>query len=268
MLKILILIFGAAFFIFGFVRYFEAHAIFHPTKEMPVTPSLIGLPFEDIYFKTKDGLTLNGWFVKAPQARTTFLFFHGNAGNISHRLEKIALFYHLGVNVFIIDYRGYGKSEGLPNEEGLYKDTLAAYDYLLTRDDVDRGHFVCYGDSLGGVAAVYAASQRSFAALVVDSSFSSSADMSKTIFPFVPTFFLKTRMDSASRVKTMALPKLFIHSINDEIIPFRLGKKLFDAACAPKEFLQITGGHNTSHVDSREKILSALKEFLKRNDLS
>jgi len=260
--------FVVALFLFAaFVRYFEANAIFHPTKEMPVTPAFIGLPFEDVYFKTQDGLTLNGWFIRSPGARATFLFFHGNAGNISHRLEKISLFHELGVNVFIIDYRGFGKSEGKPSEEGIYKDALAAYEYLMTRNDIDHKVLVSYGDSLGAVASVYAASKKRFAALVVDSSFSSSADMSKTIFPFVPKFLLATKMDSAARVKTITIPKLFIHSINDEIIPFRLGKKLFDAASAPKEFLEITGGHNTNHVDSREKILNALREFLKRQDL-
>ncbi len=263
-MKILILFIFAAASFFAFVRYFEANSIFHPTREIPVTPAFIGLPFEDVYFKTEDNLTINGWLVKAPQASSTILFFHGNAGNISHRLEKIALFYQLGVNVFIIDYRGYGKSQGRPSEAGLYKDACGAYDYLVSRKDINPTKIISYGDSLGGVVAVDLAAKKKVACLVVDSSFTSSADISKMIFPLVPGFILATKMDSVSKVKTIAVPKLFIHSINDEIIPFKLGRKLFDAACPPKEFLEITGGHNTNHIDSRELLMKNLTKFFKR----
>ena len=267
MTKMIILVFVAAFSFVAFVRYFEANSIFHPTHEMPVTPAFVGLDFEDIYFKTPDHCELNGWFMKAPQARSTLLFLHGNAGNISHRLEKILMFHQLGLNVFIIDYRGYGKSQGKPSEGGLYQDALAAYDYLLTRKDIDHGKVIGYGDSLGGVVAVELATKRKLACLVVDSSLTSIAEMSRTIFPFVPTFLLTMRMDSASKVKTITVAKLFIHSVNDEIIPFKLGKKLFDKAAGPKEFLQITGGHNTSHIDSREILMKSLHKFFKGLDL-
>lgn len=266
-MKILILIVTVVVSLVAFVRYFEANSIFHPTREMPVTPEFIGLDFEDIYFKTEDHLLLNGWFIKSNSSRAVLLYFHGNAGNISHRLEKIVLFYNLGLNVLIMDYRGYGKSQGRPTEAGLYRDAVAAYDYLLTREDIDHQKIIDYGDSLGGAVAVDLAARRKVACLVADSSFSSSADIAKTIFPFVPSFLLKTKMDSVSKVKTLSVPKLFIHSVNDEIIPFRLGKRLFDAACAPKEFLEITGGHNTSHIDSQQKWTQGLSEFFKRLNL-
>ena len=267
MLKIIIL-FGLVIISFvAFVKYLEANVIFHPTHEMPETPAMIGLEFEDIYFNTDDNVKLNGWFIKAPQTRSTLLFFHGNAGNISHRLEKIMMFHKLGLNVFIIDYRGYGKSRGRPSEQGLYKDAIAAYNYLLTRQDVDPNKIICYGDSLGGVVAVDLATKKKVATLVVDSAFSSASDISKMIFPFVPAFLLTTKMDSATKVKGITIPKLFIHSSNDEIIPFKLGKKLFDAAAQPKEFLQIVGGHNTNHIDSREILMKGLGKFLKGLDL-
>lgn len=271
-MKIFILFILAVTSFFALVRYFEANSIFHPTHEIPVTPAFVGLPFEDVYFKTEDNLRINGWLIKAPQASSapapkTILFFHGNAGNISHRLEKIALFHQLGVNVFIIDYRGYGKSQGRPSEEGLYQDACGAYDYLATRRDINPAKIISYGDSLGGVVAVDLATKRKVACLVVDSSFTSSADIGKMIFPLVPGFILATKMDSASKVKTISIPKLFIHSINDEIIPFKLGRKLFDSACMPKEFLQITGGHNTNHIDSRAILMEGLTKFFKGLDL-
>src|SRR3989338_4815908 len=153
-----------------FVRYFEATAIFHPTREMPVAPDFVGLEFEDIYFKTQDKVTLNGWFVKNRPASSVVLYLHGNAGNISHRLEKILMFHELGLNVFIIDYRGYGKSQGKPTEDGLYQDALAAYEYLKTRKDVNTDKIIAYGDSLGAVAAIDLATKRKLSCLVVDSS--------------------------------------------------------------------------------------------------
>jgi len=267
MLKVFFLIVFAVLAFVFFVRYLEANSLFHPTREVPVTPASIGLDFDDIYFKTGDSLLLNGWFVKTPAARSTMLFFHGNAGNISHRMEKILMFAKLGLNVFIFDYRGYGKSKGKPNEAGIYKDGLAAYDYLLTRKDVDSSKIVCYGDSLGGVAAVDLATKRKCACLVIDSSFSSLADMTKTIFPFLPAFLLSSKMDSTAKVGGITIPKLFVHSVNDEIVPYALGRKLFAVAAEPKEFLEITGGHNTNHIDSRDVFLSGIKNFLRKLSL-
>lgn len=267
MMKIFVYLFIISFFIFITLRYIESRSVFYPTRDMPDFPTLGGLPYEDVYFQTSDHLTLNGWFIKSEEARATMLAFHGNAGNLSHRLEKIHLFHELGVNVFIIDYRGYGKSQGRPSEEGIYKDALAAYDYLLSRNDIDKNKLIFYGDSLGGVVAVDLATKQPAACLIVDSSFSSIADVSRTVFPFVPGFVLAHKMDSVSKVKNISIPKLFIHSINDEIIPFALGKKLFDAAREPKEFLQIRGGHNTNHIDSKELHLKELKRFLNKLDL-
>lgn len=267
MIKTIILLSFAVIAFITFIRYFEANSIFHPTHEIPMTPASVGLDFEDVYFSTEDGLKLNGWFIKHPQAKSTLLYFHGNAGNISHRLEKIHMLHELGLNIFIMDYRGYGKSEGKPTESGIYQDATAAYDYLLKRKDVDPSKIIDYGDSLGGVVAVDLATKRTPNCLIIDSSFSSAADIANVIFPFVPSFILKSKMDAASKVKTITIPKLFIHSINDEIIPFRLGEKLFLSAAAPKEFLKITGGHNTSHIDSRKVFLQGFFQFLKARNL-
>lgn len=266
-MKTFILILFVIFVFAACVRYIESHSIFHPTKDVAVTPNFAGLSFEDVYFETKGNIKLNGWLVKAPGAKSTFLFLHGNAGNLSHRLEKILMFHRMGVDIFIIDYRGYGKSEGSPSEEGIYEDTLAAYEYLTVKNNIAPSKIVAYGDSLGGVAAVDLAARRPLAALIVDSSFSSAADISKEIFPVVPAFLLKTKMDSARKIKTVSIPKLFIHSINDEIIPFKLGKKLFEAAVPPKEFVQIAGGHNTNHIDSHDLFIGAITQFLRKLDL-
>src|SRR3989338_7694064 len=134
------MIVGAFVLIVGFiayVRFMEAAGIFFPSPQVAQDPSALGLNFEDIYFTTKDKVKLNGWFMKAPKAASTILFLHGNAGNIGDRLDKVQLFYKMGLNVFIADYRCYGKSQGHPTEKGMYQDALAAWDYLLTRKDIN-----------------------------------------------------------------------------------------------------------------------------------
>jgi fermentation-respiration switch protein FrsA (DUF1100 family) len=177
-------------------------------------------------------------------------------------LGRIQFFNELGVNVLIIDYRGYGKSQGHPTEAGLYKDALAAYDYLFGRRDIDPQRIMAYGASLGGAVAVDLASKRNLSCLIVDSSFTSAADMAKRIYPFVPSFLIRVRMDNIGKIKTIKIPKLFIHSKDDEIVPMELGRRLFEAAVPPKEFLEITGGHNEGYMDSQDKIVEEMSRFL------
>jgi len=267
MLKSIIFIILFLIFVFGFVRYIELKSIFYPTKEILVNPKQVDLEFEDVFFKTKDNVTLNGWFIPHKDAKITMIFCHGNAGNISHRLEKIVIFYHLGVNTFIFDYRGYGNSQGNSSERGIYLDAQAAYDYLMTREDIDKDKIISFGSSLGGTPAVDLATKRKLAALIVDSSFTNAKEMGKTVYPFIPAFVYTIKFDNINKVKTITIPKLFIHSINDEIVPFRLGEKLFNAAAEPKEFLKIIGGHNTGFIESQHLILEKLKSFLGELDL-
>jgi len=250
------------------VRYVEKKSCFFPQKKMVVNPAGNGIAVENVSFKTEDHLTLNGWFFNNVSSRVTLLFFHGNAGNISHRLDKVRLFHSLGLNVFIIDYRGYGKSQGVPSEKGIYKDALAAFDYLAKRDDIDTARIVGYGESMGGVAVIDLALHRPLAGLIVDSSFSSAADLARQHYPFVPTFLLATKMDSVSKIKNVRVPKLFIHSKDDEIVPLALAQKLFDAAPYPKEFLEIQGDHNGGYALSRSRYLPGIKDFLKKQGLS
>ena len=262
---ILIIIIALCFV--AYVRYLESVTVFHPSKKIEATPAQAGLKFEDIYFRTKDKNLLNGWFVKNPRARSMVLYLHGNAGNICDRLDKIAAFHDMGVNVFIIDYRGYGKSQGKPSEHGIYEDAAAAYDYLLTREDVHPDTICVYGASLGGVAAVDLAAKRKIAGLIIDSSFSSAADMAKTIHPLIPAFLLRTKMDSIHKIHKITVAKLFIHSQEDQVVPYRLGKKLFDAALPPKDFLEVKGGHNDSHIYSKDIWASGIRNFLKKSNL-
>ena len=249
------------------IRYFEYRSVFYPTRHIAATPAAIGLPFEDVFIKAQDKVTINGWLVKSPTGRGTLIFCHGNAGNIGDRLKKIQLFHQMGFNILIIDYRGYGKSQGRPSEAGIYTDAVAAYDYLRSRKDIDHARIIGYGESLGGSVIVDLATQRELAALIVDSSFTSAADMAKTIYPFIPSFLLGTKLDSLAKVRTITAPKLFIHSRADEVVPFRLGERLYQSAAKPKEFLELTGGHNDTPADAQEKMARGIIAFLGRHNI-
>ena len=178
------------------VRYVESVGVFFPSRGLGLSPSVMGLAFEDVYFKTRDNVTLNGWFFKNPHAQSTVIFAHGNAGNMSDRLFKIKFFYDLGLNVFIFDYRGYGKSEGKPSEAGIYLDAQGAYDYLQSRRDVNMKNIILYGASIGGAVVIDLATHRNAALLVVESSITNAQDMARIYYPFVPSFFLSLKFDS------------------------------------------------------------------------
>lgn len=245
-----------------YMHYLEQRSIFFPMKQIEITPRAVDLNYQEISFKNKDGLWLNSWFIPLPETKKTILFFHGNAGNISHRLEKITFWHNLGFNVFIFDYRGYGKSEGKPNEEGFYQDARAAYDYLLNQKKLSEKEIVLFGESLGAGVAIDLATKVNPSAIIVESTFSSVVDMAKLIYPFLPSFIIKSRFDSFSKVKEIKIPKLFIHSLNDEIVPFKLGQKLFISASQPKDFLEIRGRHNSAFTESEGIIENKIKDFL------
>ncbi len=269
-MKIFVLIILGFIGLFIYVRFLEATTVFLPAKKILVYPLEVGLGFEDIHFMTDDHLRLHGWFIKAssqPKEKPTLIFFHGNAGNIGDRMDKILLFHKMGLNVFIIDYRGYGQSEGRPSERGMYLDAEAAYQYLKSHPDIDQNKFLVYGESLGGAAAVHLASEKKVAGLILDSTFTNAADMGKLIMPVIPSFLLSIKLDSLSKMKDIQIPKLFIHSIDDETVPYALGRKLYDAAPPPKGFVEISGDHNEGFFQSQQIYYEGIKNFLKEYQL-
>ena len=259
------IILGIALFIIIFlvsIRYIERHSIFYPMKEIPSTPEAAGLLYEDVYFKTSDNKLLNGWFIPNENAKLTLLFCHGNAGSISHRLEKILIFHNQGLNVFIFDYRGYGKSQGSPSERGLYKDSFAALSYLTDKRGISKDDIILYGESLGGAVAIDLASKVKLRALITEETFTSIKDLATIAYPFMPKFIFSSKFNAIDKIKEVESPKLIIHSTDDEIVPFYLGEKLFNAAKSPKEFLKIRGSHNTAFFDSDQKFKEGIRAFL------
>jgi fermentation-respiration switch protein FrsA (DUF1100 family) len=264
MMNILIVI-AAILFLILYARWFERSNVYFPYRSVESTPELVGLPYEDIYFQTEDGVKINAWFVPAAGTpRATVLFCHGNAGNIGHRLEIISMLHDLGLNVFIFDYRGYGRSKGFPSEKGTYLDALAAYNYLKARDDVDAEKIIVHGKSLGGNIAVDLATKVSPRAVITESAFTSIGDIGQEVYPFLPIRLITTmKYDSLSKIDKLNMPKLVIHSEDDEIIPFHHGQKLFDKANEPKELYRMRGSHNEAIFVYRDEYLERIDGFLK-----
>jgi fermentation-respiration switch protein FrsA (DUF1100 family) len=261
-MKILIFSLICVVFLFFYVKLIEKNSIFFPSKLIEFNPESIKLGYEDVYFYSSDSQRLFGWFIPSSQHKFVILFFHGNAGNISHRLEKITIFYNLGLDTFIIDYRGYGRSSGKPSELGIYLDAQAAYDYLIKEKHIASEKIVLYGESLGAQAAVDLASKNKVGALILEGCFTSAKDISRTLYPILPTVFLSVHFDAKAKIAKIPYPKLIINTRDDEIVPFRLGQELFAASPEPKMFLELSGGHNSAFLDSGDKFSEKIKEFL------
>jgi uncharacterized protein len=242
----LILLVGGIYLAMGLFLYiFQGKLIFYPTRILIYQPDAAGLDYEDVWLQTPDGERLHGWFVPRENSRGTLLFFHGNAGNISGRIESIRQFHQLGLDVFIVDYRGYGKSTGRPHEKGLYTDALAAYDYLTQERGIPACSLIIFGRSLGGSVAAYLASERPAAGLALESTFTSVPDVASGYYPVYPVGLLtRYKLPTVDYLRTFEGPVLIAHSPADELISYRFGRELYDAANGPKQFLEMRGGHN------------------------
>jgi fermentation-respiration switch protein FrsA (DUF1100 family) len=234
-----------------------------PGRELEATPGAIGLAFEDVTLQTADGMRLHGWLIPVGNPRATVLFCHGNAGNISHRLDSIALLNSLGLQVLIFDYRGYGRSEGQPSETGTYRDGDAAWDYLREVRGLQDSEIIIFGRSLGAAVAADLASRTRPAAVILESAFTSVPDLAAGIYPWLPVRLLsRYRYDNLRKVERIDRPLLVVHSRQDEIIPFAHGKQLFERAHQPKQFLELNGDHNGAFLHSRNAYTHGLISFL------
>jgi fermentation-respiration switch protein FrsA (DUF1100 family) len=224
-------------------------ALFPAPRELAETPAAYGSEYEEVSFGSQDGCRLSGWWLSRDRALATVIFFHGNAENIGDWANLAVDLAFLQSSIFLFDYRGYGSSHGSPSETGLYRDGRAAFDYV--REECASVPVVAMGRSLGGAVAIEVARSRPVAGLVVDSSFTCIAEMAKTmpLLKVLPRSVLSVLVrsdpfDSISRVGGLGMPKLFAHSRTDEVIPYHVGERLFDAAADPKAFCSVLGGHN------------------------
>jgi fermentation-respiration switch protein FrsA (DUF1100 family) len=257
----------------AFVMLFEDRFIYYPARhpEGAWDTSAAAVKVEDVWFRAEDGVRLHGWYCTPrggpdgrAQTRMTLLWFHGNAGNVTSRLGVIERLVDSPAEVFIIDYRGYGRSEGSPSEAGLYADARGAWDYLTIERKIPPSRIVVFGDSLGGAVAIELATRVEPAGLIVQSSFTSIRDMAAEVMPFVPGFLLRTKMDSLGKIARVRAPKLFIHSPADELVPYRFGRQLYDAAPEPKQFHEVRGaGHNETDLVGGRAYFDAISQFVR-----
>jgi uncharacterized protein len=250
----------------GLVLYVRQPALtFSPTKNVPYNPAEIGLEYEKVQLRTPDHLVLSGWYIPAKDAQFTLLLCHGNGGNIAYTLDSINIFNELGLNCFVFDYRGYGGSQGEPTEEGTYIDAQTAYEWLIKEKKLSPENIIIFGWSIGGSIAAHLASNVEAKGLIIESSFTSYADIGQKFYPYMPVrLFARYGYKTSNYIKKVDCPVLIIHSRTDEIIPFELGLRLYEeAAKEPKEFLEIFGGHNDGFLYSGQIYREGLSNWMK-----
>lgn len=255
-------------------KLLDRYLVYFPTRELAGTPADVGLEFEDVFFSASDGVGLHGWFVPA-NSDITLVYFHGNGGNIGHRVDIVLMLHErLGANVFIFDYRGYGRSEGSPSERGFYLDAEAALGYLGSRQDIAQSRLVFYGHSIGAAVAVEMAASQQAYAVILESPFTSVKAMARRAYPLLsrvvpPGLVVRSRYDSLSKIKNVRSPVLVLHGDRDEIAPFEMGRELFEAANEPKRFYIIKGAnHNDTHLAGGAAYYEAIKGFISDIDAS
>jgi hypothetical protein len=263
--KTLIRLLGMCLLLVLMLRWFEHSQVYHPERVLTATGAELGRPFEDVSFKTSDAIKLNGWFFPAStnshRQHLAVLFCHGNGGNISHRLDTYVALLATGVNVFVLDYRGYGRSQGRPGEEGTYRDVQAAYGWLRQKG-FSGTNIIAFGESLGGGIAAELAVREPVGGLVLQSTFTSVTDMGAEMFPWLPVRWLGTiRYDTRSKLPHLHVPVLVMHSPVDELVRLHHGKANFAAANEPKLFWELQGDHNNPLADAPQ-FIAGVEKFL------
>ncbi len=255
--------------LWGVMMLFENSLLFFPSqwpRGFPATAVLaerVGVPIEDCSFVSPDGVRLHAWWCRPSGSDAVLLLFHGNAGNLADRLELVLALASIPVQVVIVDYRGYGRSDGRPDEAGLYADALGAWSFLTGTHGVPADRIVVLGKSLGGAVAVDLATRVEPAGLIVQSSFTSVPEMAAVHYPFVPRTLIRNRFDSAAKIGRVTCPVMVVHSTSDEIAPYPMGRRLFDLAPEPKRFLAVEGAaHNETWVVGGREWLEAVRRFV------
>ena len=245
------------------VYFNQTRLVYFPEKRLSNTPKVFGLDYTSVQIATGDGETLHGWWIQVNNAKGTVLFFHGNAGNISHRINYLTMFKRLGYNTLLFDYRGYGQSSGTPSESGTYLDAQAAWRYLTENEKIAPAQIVLFGESLGGALAAWLAVREQPGLLVLASTFTSIPELASEIYPFLPVRWIsRFEYNTLEMLRSVICPVFIAHSPQDEIVPFRHGQRLFQVAPEPKQFLSLEGTHNTGFIFMQPVWKKALGAFM------
>jgi pimeloyl-ACP methyl ester carboxylesterase len=270
---LLILLTGVAVYVLltAYVYIFQARLIFFPNvpgRKLTATPSQIGLRFEEVRITTADRVDLHGWYVAAPAGAPAVLLCHGNAGNISHRLDWLETFCGMGFAMLLFDYRGFGRSSGAPTEPGTYLDARAAWDYLTNTKGFSPRSIVIVGESLGGPIAAHLAKDVAPAALILVSTFTSVPNLARSLYWFLPARLLaRFQYPTEAYVARVHAPTLVIHSRDDEMIPFLHGEELRRGAGGSAQLLEIFGDHNAAFMLSGPKLTKGMRSFLEAHGI-
>ena len=255
--------FGGYGILCGVLYKYQDKLVYFPDDYFPKDPAAEGLAFEEFELEVEPGATVTGWVFKSDPEAPWILHFHGNAGNISGRIDHLKLFKELGFNGVVFDYRGYGKSKGVPNEKGLVADGLAVVKYMTDTLLVDPNRLIYFGESLGGGVASAVAEVEEPRALILKSTFTSVPDLGSELYPFVPVRLIShTEFNTKDRVKRFLFPKLIIHGRPDTVIPYEHGQRLYQMASEPKRFLDVYRDHNTGPLGLGQEFKQVVKEFV------
>jgi len=250
----------------AFVYLTQDRMVYFPTSTLVTTPDDHGLDYEDVALVADDGVRLHAWFVPAPDARATLLFFHGNGGNLSYRMDSLRIFHDLGLSVLILSYRGYGRSEGRPSEAGIQRDANAAWRHLREDRGFPAEEIVVFGRSLGAAVGAELAARERPGAVILESAFTSAADLAADVYPWLPVrWLIRYEYDVRGALRDIDAPILIAHSREDEIVPFRHARELQATAGEPVSLLEMRGGHNDGFLRSGAAYRQGLNDFLDRS---
>ncbi len=257
---------GAIYLVLTLLLYiFQERMIFLPSRAITITPANMGIEAEDVWFESANGKKLHGWFAFHDPDAVTILFSHGNAGNISGRVHTMKNFVDMGFNVLIYDYQGYGKSEGRPTEKGIMQDGLAAWDLLVEEHNISPDRILPAGRSLGGAVTMYIADYHNTRAVALESTFTSMPDVAARVYRIFPVRLLaRVEMNSLERIRNFEGAMLVAHSPDDRVIPYDMGRTLYESARGPTQWLEMTGNHNDGYALTGEKYKQAYIEFVNR----
>jgi len=265
LIQFFILLIVGYFVLVGLMALFQNSLIFHPSSQMLASPDRTGIPWSEHFMEMNDGTKLHAWFFENEGADFTVILSHGNAGNISGRIDIAELLVDAGVSVFMYDYRGYGKSEGSPSEKKVMRDALEVAEYLSENEGIGVDSMIFYGRSLGGPIAAYQAKSLGGAGLVLDSSFLNAKEVASDVYPFVPGMFIRAEFPADRYLREMdPIPVMIMHSPDDNIIRYRHGQELYAIAGEPKTFIELRGGHNDNFFRSTDIYETAWRDFIEQ----
>jgi len=267
---ILVVLLGGGVYLL--LRDYEQEFVYAPTAFVKKTPRDAGMPFDSIALTSDDGVTIQGWFIPAQSpdqppatnaAPLTLLFFHGRVGNMSDDMDKIHLFHDMGLDVFAIDYHGYGTSGGAPTESALTGDAMAAYFYLVDKRNVKLGRLYICGEDLGAAVAIELAARVAPAGLITEGANASVIEKIEEDWPLIPwQYLLVNQFDSIKKIGDVRVPVLMFHSSDDEVVPFRDSQRLYVLAHEPKELVEIHGSHRDAFVKSFDTYYDKIDQFV------